>query len=72
VRREEDGPDDLEDERMTAVLRSKTGAERLRIASGMFAAARRMLASHLAAERPDWDARRIQDEVARRIAGGAG
>ncbi|HVF59942.1 MAG TPA: hypothetical protein VNJ70_09065 [Thermoanaerobaculia bacterium] len=68
----EDGPDGRDDERMTAVLRSKTGAERLRIASGMVAAARRMLASHLAAERPDWDERRIQDEVARRIAGGTG
>lgn len=58
------------DEKMTSVLRSKTGAERLRIASGMFAAARRMLASHLAAQHPDWSAQRIQEEVARRIASG--
>lgn len=60
------------DEEMAAVLRAKTGAERLRIASGMVAAARRMLASHLAAEHPDWDERRVQEEVARRIASGAG
>jgi hypothetical protein len=60
------------DEEMAAVLRSKTGAERLQIASGMFAAARRMLASHLASEHPEWDERRVQEEVARRIARGAG
>jgi hypothetical protein len=60
------------DEEMAAVLRAKTGPERLRIASGLFAAARRMLASHLAAEHPDWDERRIREETARRLAGGAG
>lgn len=60
------------DEEMAAVLRSKTGAERLRIASGMFAAARRMLASQLTSEHPEWDEQRVQAEVARRIAGGAG
>ncbi|MGH9362208.1 MAG: hypothetical protein ACRD2T_09840 [Thermoanaerobaculia bacterium] len=57
------------DETVVAVLRAKTGAERLRIASGMIEAARRMLASHLATEHPDWDSHRIGEEVSRRIAG---
>ena len=41
------------DEEMARVLRAKTAVERLRIASDMFAAARRMIASHLAAEQAD-------------------
>jgi hypothetical protein len=60
------------DEEVAAVLRAKSGAERLQIASRMFAAAARMLASQLAVEHPDWSPERIQVEVARRIAGGPG
>jgi hypothetical protein len=30
-----------------------------------------MIASHLAAEHPDWDPQRLQEEVARRISHGA-
>jgi hypothetical protein len=59
------------DEDMARVLRAKTGAERLKIASDMFAAARRMIASHLAAEHPDWDEERIERETSRRISHGA-
>lgn len=59
------------DPEMARVLRAKTGAERLQIASDMFASARRMLASHLAAEHPDWDEARIQSETSRRISHGA-
>jgi hypothetical protein len=60
------------DDEMARVLRAKTGAERLRIASGMYAAARRMLSSSLAAEHPDWDPRRVIEETARRLSHGAG
>lgn len=60
------------DEDTATILRSKSGAERLEIAHRMFAAARRMLSSHLAAEHPDWGPATIQEEVARRIAGGTG
>ncbi len=52
---------------MARLLRAKSGAERLEIASGMFASARRMIASHLAAEHPDWDDERIQRETSRRV-----
>jgi hypothetical protein len=63
-------PEVLDDE-MARVLRGMTGAERLKIADGMFSSARRMIASHLAAEHPDWDQERIERETSRRISHGA-
>lgn len=60
------------DDEMARVLRAKTGAERLRIASGMYASARRMLLASLAAAHPDWDQRQLIEETARRLAHGAG
>ena len=59
------------DEDMARIISAKTGAERLRIASGMYASARTMLMSHLRAEHPDWDPRHIQQEAARRLSHGA-
>ncbi len=58
------------DEEMAAVFRAMTGAQRLKIASDMFSSARRMILSHLAAEHPDWDEQRIQQEAARRLSHG--
>lgn len=60
------------DDEMAEVLRAKTGAERLKIASGLFASARRMIASQLAVENPDWDETRVQEETARRLLHGTG
>ena len=65
------GQIEVVDEEMAAVLRTKSGAERLRIAFGMYASARRMLMSHLRAEHPDWDERRVIAEAARRMSHGA-
>jgi hypothetical protein len=62
---------DILDDEMARILRGMTGAERLKIANDMFMSARRMLASHLAAEHPDWDQERIERETARRISHGA-
>jgi hypothetical protein len=59
------------DDEMARILRGMTGAERLRVANSLFVSARRMLASHLAAEHPDWDQDRIEQETARRISHGA-
>ncbi len=56
------------DPEMAAVIRAKTGAERLQIANAMFVAARRMIVSQLRAEHPDWDQQRIGDTAARRLA----
>ena len=62
---------DMLDDEMARILRGMTGAERLKIANDMFTSTRRMLASHLAAEHPDWDQDRIERETARRISHGA-
>lgn len=59
------------DDDMTRVLRAKSGAQRLRIASSMFASARRMLLSHLASEHPDWTRDEVFREAARRLSHGA-
>jgi hypothetical protein len=62
---------DILDDDMARILRGMTGVERLKIANDLFVSARRMLASHLAAEHPDWDQDRIERETARRISHGA-
>jgi hypothetical protein len=58
------------DDEMATILRQKTGAQRLEIASRMFSSARRMLLSHARSKHPDWDDRRIEQEVARRLSHG--
>jgi hypothetical protein len=58
------------DDEMAAIYRAMSGAQKLKIASDLFASARRMLASHLAAEHPDWDERQVGEETARRLLGG--
>jgi hypothetical protein len=62
---------EMVDDDMVRVLRAMTGDERLRIANGMFVAARRMLASQLAAEHPEWDEERVLAETARRLSHGS-
>jgi hypothetical protein len=59
------------DDDMARILRGKTGAERLAIASGMYESARRMLLSHLAAEHPDWSEEQVTREAARRLSHGS-
>jgi hypothetical protein len=56
------------DRDMAAILRSKTGAERLRIANGMYLSARRMILSDLRAKHPQWDELRLNEAAARRLA----
>lgn len=63
-------PIEVIDDDMARIIRAKTGAQRLRIASGMYASARQMLMSHLRAEHADWDEQRIQEEAARRLSHG--
>jgi hypothetical protein len=59
------------DDRMAEILRTKTGAERLRIADGMFRFARQLIEASVRARNPEWDDKRVQREVARRISRGA-
>lgn len=65
------GQIEVVDDALVAVLRQKTGAERLAIANGMFVSARRMLTCHLHAEHPEWDAQRVSREVAKRLSHGS-
>jgi Rv0078B-related antitoxin len=59
------------DDDMAAVIRAKSGAERLKIASGLYASARRMLVHYLRTQHPDWDEQRVQYEASRRMSHGA-
>jgi hypothetical protein len=58
------------DDAMADVVRGKTGAERLAIASGMYASARRMLVSHLQSIHTDWTDRQVELEASRRLSHG--
>jgi len=59
------------DDRMVEVLRRKSGAERLQIASAMHASARKMLTHVLASQNPGWGAEQLAREVARRLLHGS-
>lgn len=65
------GQIEVMDDRMAEILRQKTGAERLAIANGMYASARRMLISHLRTAHPDWSDEQVMHEAARRLSHGA-
>lgn len=59
------------DDEMAAVLRAKTGAQRLQIADGLFAFARDHITARLRREYPDWSEQQVRREVARRLSHGA-
>lgn len=59
---------EIVDDEMAAVLRQKTGAERLEIAFGMIRSARTMLENHFRSQHPDWSEEQVQMEASRRIA----
>ena len=65
------GQIEVVDDAIAEVLRAKSGAERLAIASAMYASARRMIMAMLRAEHPDWDEKRIIRDAARRLSHGA-
>ena len=58
------------DEMMVDLLRRKTPAERLNIASGMWESARVMIRGVLRQEHPEWSDEMIVQEIARRISHG--
>ena len=59
------------DDQMAAVLRTKTGIERLEIAFGMYDFARRLLIENLRYEHPDWTEEQVKREAVRRLSHGA-
>lgn len=58
------------DEMTVNVLRKKTPAERLEIATGMWDSARVMIRGVLRQEHPEWSDEAIDREIARRISHG--
>ncbi|MCL5676851.1 MAG: hypothetical protein M1602_03100 [Firmicutes bacterium] len=67
----DDGQIEIVDPVMVEVLRLKTGAERLRIAHGMWASTRARLDAYLRREHPDWDDEQINREILRRLLHGS-
>ena len=59
------------DDDMAAVLRAKTGAQRLQIADQMFRIARELVTGRVRQEHPDWPEPQLRREVARRLSHGA-
>ncbi len=62
---------DVVDDRMAEVLRLKSPTERLAIAHGMWAHARRLMTSTIQHEYPDWPESQVSEEIARRLSHGA-
>ncbi len=59
------------DDEMADLIRQKSPAERLEIASGLWRSARAMLTTVLTAQHPEWSEERVAAEVARRLSHGA-
>jgi hypothetical protein len=59
------------DQAMADILRPKTPAERLAIASGMWTSVRTMLLTQLAEMHPDWSQPQVEREVVSRMSHGA-
>jgi pyruvoyl-dependent arginine decarboxylase (PvlArgDC) len=69
--RERTFTDEVLDDRLAAILRTKTPAQRLAMAFGMWRLARQMIRAGLVAEHSDWSEAQITREVARRMSHGA-
>lgn len=65
------GQIEIMDEVMVEVLRLKTPQERIRIGFNIWVSAQKMLTSHFKKSHPDWDEKKVQQEVARRLSHGA-
>ncbi len=65
------GQIEVMDPSMADVLRRKTPAERLAIASGMWESARTMLLTQLSERHPEWSRDSVEREVVRRMSHGA-
>ena len=59
------------DDDMAEVLRRKTPAERIGIGFRMWTSAHDMLMAYLRHTHPEWDVKRVELEVARRLSHGA-
>jgi len=60
---------DMVDSRVAAILRAKSGMERLRLAHEAWELAHARLTAFLAAKHPEWGRQQIQAAVAKRLSG---
>jgi hypothetical protein len=58
------------DNEMAAVLRRKTGAQRLKIVDSLYRSAWRLIETNVRCVHPDWNDLQVRAAVAARIAGG--
>lgn len=58
------------DDTMAKILRGKNPHQRLGIAFGLWASAKRQITNYLRSEHPDWDDVMIQREVVKRLSHG--
>ena len=65
-------PIEVMDDAMADILRQKTEVERLQIAARMWRSARVILRGAIRTEHPDWDAERVNREIAKQISHGEG
>jgi hypothetical protein len=63
-------PDVIDDD-MAAVLRQKTGAQRLAIVDALYDAAWRLIECNVQTRHPEWTDQQVRQAVAQRIAGAA-
>jgi hypothetical protein len=64
------GQIEVVDDIVAEILRRKTPAERIQIACDLWASVHRMLTTHLRKTHPEWNSRKIEQEVARRLSHG--
>ena len=63
---------DLVDSRVAAILRAKSGMERLRLAHEAWELAHARLLAFLAQTHPEWDQQQIQRAIAKRLSRDSG
>ncbi|MEK6590944.1 MAG: hypothetical protein AABZ11_09730 [Nitrospinota bacterium] len=64
------GQIEVVDDVVADVLRHKTSAERIGIGFALWTSAYKMLKIHLKTAYPDWDAKKIEQEVIKRLSHG--
>ena len=63
---------DCLEEKVVAILRGKTPAEKVSMIAAAHRTARMLAAAGIRFQHPNWTAEQIQAEVVKRVAGGAG
>lgn len=62
---------EVQDDQMIEVLKAKKPQERLAIAFYMWSSTKRQLTNYLHTEHPDWDDKKVQAEIVKRLSHGA-